>query len=64
MTARDRIDFGDSIHLAIAAADRVESRCSRIDAGGDWVRSNSASSASAAISRAPGQTERTDFERV
>src|SRR6266581_1696388 len=34
----DRIDFGSSIHLAIAAAEGVESRRSRIYGGRDWVR--------------------------
>src|SRR5262249_48105827 len=34
----DRIDFGGSIHLAIAAAEGVESRRSRIYGGRDWVR--------------------------
>ncbi len=34
----DRIDFGGSIHLAIAAADGVASRRSRILGGRDWVR--------------------------
>ena len=34
----DRIDFGGSIYLAIAAEDGVESRRSRIYGGRDWVR--------------------------
>ena len=34
----DRIDFGGSIHLAIAAEEGVESRRSRIYGGRDWVR--------------------------
>src|SRR5215472_277563 len=34
----DRIDFGGSIHLAIADGDRVETRRSRIYGGRDWVR--------------------------
>ena len=34
----DRIDFGGSIHLAIAAADGVVSRRSRILGGREWVR--------------------------
>jgi nicotinamide-nucleotide amidase len=33
----DRIDFGGSIHLAIAAGEGVESRRSRICGGRDWV---------------------------
>jgi len=33
-----RIDFGGSIHLAIAAEEGVESRRSRIYGGRDWVR--------------------------
>jgi nicotinamide-nucleotide amidase len=51
----DRIDFGGSIHLAIASEEGVESRRSRIYGGRDWVRlgaSSSASTACAAISRA------------
>jgi hypothetical protein len=35
----DRIDFGGSIHLAIAAVDGAASRRSRIYGGRDWVRS-------------------------
>ena len=34
----DRIDFGGSIHLAIAAEEGVESRRSRIYGGREWVR--------------------------
>ena len=34
----DRIDFGGSIHLAIAAEEGVTSRRSRIYGGRDWVR--------------------------
>ncbi len=34
----DRIDFGASIHLAIAAEEGVDSRRSRIYGGRDWVR--------------------------
>jgi nicotinamide-nucleotide amidase len=34
----DRIDFGGSIHLAIAAADGAASRRSRILGGREWVR--------------------------
>jgi hypothetical protein len=47
----DRIDFGGSIYLAIAAADGVESRRSRIYGGRDWARSSSASTACAATSK-------------
>jgi len=35
----DRIDFGGSIHLAIAAVDGAASRRSRFYGGRDWVRS-------------------------
>jgi hypothetical protein len=48
----DRIDFGGSIHLPIAAEEGVESRRSRIYGGRDWVRSSSASTACAATSSA------------
>jgi nicotinamide mononucleotide (NMN) deamidase PncC len=51
----DRIDFGGSIHLAIAAEEGVESRRSRIYAGRDWVRLGAVelgSTAFAAICRA------------
>jgi nicotinamide-nucleotide amidase len=34
----DRIDFGGSIHLAIASAEGVKSRRSRIYGGREWVR--------------------------
>ena len=34
----DRIDFGGSIHLAIAGTEQVQSRRSRIYGGRDWVR--------------------------
>jgi len=48
----DRIDFGGSIHLAISSEEGTESRRSRIYGGRDWVRSNSASTACVATSRA------------
>ena len=34
----DRIDFGGSIHLAIAGGEKIESRRARIYGGRDWVR--------------------------
>jgi nicotinamide-nucleotide amidase len=34
----DRIDFGGTICIGIATADRVESRRSRILGGREWVR--------------------------
>jgi nicotinamide-nucleotide amidase len=34
----DRIDFGGSIHLAIASGEATEARCSRTYSGRDWVR--------------------------
>ncbi len=52
----DRIDFGGSIYLAIAAEAGVESRRSRIYGGRDWVRlghrPSSASTACASTSSA------------
>ena len=63
----DRIDFGGSIHLAIASADRVESRRSRIYGGRDWVRLGAVELGLDCLRRylqGLPVTERTDFERV
>jgi nicotinamide-nucleotide amidase len=63
----DRIDFGGSIYLAIAAADRVESRRSRIYGGRDWVRLGAVELGLDCLRRylqGLPVTERTDFERV
>jgi nicotinamide-nucleotide amidase len=63
----DRIDFGGSIHLAIAAADRIESRRSRIYGGRDWVRLGAVELGLDCLRRHLQNlpvTERTDFERV
>jgi nicotinamide-nucleotide amidase len=63
----DRIDFGGSIYLAIAAADRVESRRSRIYGGRDWVRLGAVELGLDSLRRylqGLPVTERTDFERV
>jgi nicotinamide-nucleotide amidase len=63
----DRIDFGGSIHLAIAAADGVESRRSRIYGGRDWVRLGAVELGLDCLRRylqGLPVTERTDFERV
>jgi nicotinamide-nucleotide amidase len=63
----DRIDFGGSIHLAIAAPDGVESRRSRIYGGRDWVRLGAVELSLDCLRRylqALPVTERTDFERV
>ena len=63
----DRIDFGGSIHLAIAAPDRVESRRSRIYGGRDWVRLGAVELGLDCLRRYLHRlpvTERTDFERV
>jgi nicotinamide-nucleotide amidase len=63
----DRIDFGGSIHLAIAAKERIESRRSRIYGGRDWVRLGAVELGLDCLRRylldLP-VTERTDFERV
>jgi len=62
----DRIDFGGSIYLAIAAADRVESRRSRIYGGRDWVRLGAVELGLDCLRRylhGLPVTERTDFER-
>jgi len=63
----DRIDFGGSIHLAIATADGVESRRSRIYGGRDWVRLGAVELALDCLRRYLQRlpvTERTDFERA
>ncbi len=62
----DRIDFGGSIYLAIAAADGVESRRSRIYGGRDWVRLGAVELGLDCLRRYLHDlpvTERTDFER-
>ena len=63
----DRIDFGGSIHLAIAAAEGAESRRSRIYGGRDWVRLGAVELGLDCLRRylqGLPVTERTDFERV
>jgi nicotinamide-nucleotide amidase len=63
----DRIDFGGSIHLAIAGPERVESRRSRIYGGRDWVRLGAIELGLDCLRRylqGVPVTERTDFERV
>jgi nicotinamide-nucleotide amidase len=63
----DRIDFGGSIHLAIASAAGVESRRSRIYGGRDWVRLGAVELGLDCLRRYLHHlpvTERTDFERV
>ena len=63
----DRIDFGGSIHLAIAAEQGVESRRSRIYGGRDWVRLGAVELGLDCLRRylqGLPVTERTDFERV
>jgi len=63
----DRIDFGGSIHLAIAAADRIDSRRSRIYGGRDWVRLGAVELGLDCLRRylqGLPVTERTDFERM
>ncbi len=63
----DRIDFGGSIHLAIAAEEGVESRRSRIYGGRDWVRLGAVELGLDCLRRYLQHlpvTERTDFERV
>src|SRR6516164_9845085 len=63
----DRIDFGGSIHLAIAGAEGVESRRSRIYGGRDWVRLGAVELGLDCLRRylqGLPVTERTDFERV
>jgi nicotinamide-nucleotide amidase len=63
----DRIDFGGSIHLAIAAEEGVEFRRSRIYGGRDWVRLGAVELGLDCLRRylqGLPVTERTDFERV
>jgi nicotinamide-nucleotide amidase len=63
----DRIDFGGSIHLAIADEKGVESRRSRIYGGRDWVRLGAVELGLDCLRRYLQDlpvTERTDFERV
>jgi competence/damage-inducible protein CinA-like protein len=63
----DRIDFGGSIHLAIAAEGSVESRRSRIYGGRDWVRLGAVELGLDCLRRYLQHlpvTERTDFERA
>jgi nicotinamide-nucleotide amidase len=63
----DRIDFGGSIHLAIAAEEGIESRRSRIYGGRDWVRLGAVELGLDCLRRylqGLPVTERTDFERV
>jgi len=63
----DRIDFGGSIHLAIAAENGIESRRSRIYGGRDWVRLGAVELGLDCLRRYLQHlpvTERTDFERV
>jgi nicotinamide-nucleotide amidase len=63
----DRIDFGGSIHLAIAAENGIESRRSRIYGGRDWVRLGAVELGLDCLRRylqGLPVTERTDFERV
>src|SRR5246500_5226935 len=63
----DRIDFGGSIYLAIAAAEGVESRRSRIYGGREWGRLGGVELGLDCLRRylqGLPVTERTDFERV
>jgi nicotinamide-nucleotide amidase len=63
----DRIDFGGSIYIAIAAEEGVESRRSRIYGGRDWVRLGAVELGLDCLRRylqGLPVTERTDFERV
>ena len=63
----DRIDFGGSIHLAIASEEGVEARRSRIYGGRDWVRLGAVELGLDCLRRylqGLPVTERTDFERV
>jgi nicotinamide-nucleotide amidase len=62
----DRIDFGGSIHLAIAAADGIASRRSRIYGGREWVRLGAVELGLDCLRRylhGLPVSERTDFER-
>jgi nicotinamide-nucleotide amidase len=63
----DRIDFGGSIHLAIAEEGRTESRRSRIYGGREWVRLGAVELGLDCLRRylqGLPVTERTDFERT
>jgi nicotinamide-nucleotide amidase len=63
----DRIDFGGSIHLAIADGERTESRRSRIYGGRDWLRLGAVELGLDCLRRyllGLPVTERTDFERA
>jgi nicotinamide-nucleotide amidase len=63
----DRIDFGGSIHLAIAGPEGAQSRRSRIHGGRDWVRLGAVELGLDCLRRylqGLPVTERTDFERV
>jgi nicotinamide-nucleotide amidase len=63
----DRIDFGGSIHLAIAGPEGAQSRRSRIYGGRDWVRLGAVELGLDCLRRYLQDlpiTERTDFERV
>ena len=63
----DRIDFGGSIYLAIAADEGIESRRSRIYGGRDWLRLGAVELGLDCLRRylqGLPVTERTDFERV
>ena len=63
----DRIDFGGTIHLAIATADRVAYRRSRILGGREWVRLGAVELGLDCLRRFLQNlpvVERIDFERV
>ncbi|MGH7048425.1 MAG: CinA family protein, partial [Stellaceae bacterium] len=63
----DRIDFGGSIHLAIASPEGVASRRARIYGGREWVRLGAAELGLDCLRRhlqGLPVTERTDFERA
>jgi nicotinamide-nucleotide amidase len=63
----DRIDFGGSIHLAIASDEGTETRRSRIYGGRDWVCLGAVELGLDCLRRYLQRlpvTERTDFERV
>ncbi|HEY1300048.1 MAG TPA: CinA family protein, partial [Stellaceae bacterium] len=63
----DRIDFGGSIHLAIASAAGVESRRARIYGGREWVRLGAVELGLDCLRRylhGLPVNERSDYERV
>jgi nicotinamide mononucleotide (NMN) deamidase PncC len=66
----DRIDFGGSVYLAIAAAEGVETRRSRIYGGRDWVRlgavelASTACAATSGASRSPNAPISSGCERA